>query len=667
MNIEKEIKLLRDELHNHNKLYYIDDSPIISDYEFDMKLRKLKILEEKYPDFYDSNSPTQRIGGEITKNFDSEKHQYKMYSLDNSYEIEEIYEWQKRIKKILKSDDINYTCELKFDGVSISVTYENGELVKALTRGDGIFGDNVTRNVKTIRTIPLKVSGNNLPIRFTIRGEIIMTKNVFSDLNKKREEMGEEKYLNPRNTASGTIKLQDSKIVSERKLDCFLYQIISSNEFLKTQKEALKKCSEWGFNVSTYYSYSKNIQDVIKFINHWESQRNKLPFEIDGIVIKVNNLQQQKILGFTSKSPRWALAYKFKSESVETKLIDVTYQVGRTGIVTPVANLKPVLIGGTVVKRASLHNLEYIENLGIRLNDVVNIEKGGEIIPKIVSINIKKRNNTSSTISFISKCPECQTNLIIKPDESQHMCPNSKSCFPQILGRIKHFISRKAMNIDGLGSETIKLLLKNNIIKNYADLYQLKYMDLIDLNRIAEKTAKNIINAVNDSKKIPFEKILFALGIRYVGETVSKKLVNHFKSIDNLIEADEEELELVDEIGDKIAKSIIEFFQDNENINIISRLKSYGLNFKKEKDEISSEKLKEINFVISGTFILKSREELKQLIEKNGGYVKSSISNKIQYLLCGENAGPSKILKAKSLKIKIIDEKFLIDKLTMKS
>ena len=667
MNIEKEIKLLRDELHNHNKLYYIDDSPIISDYEFDMKLRKLKILEEKHPNFYDSNSPTQRIGGEITKNFDSEKHQYKMYSLDNSYEIEEIYEWQKRIKKILKSDDINYTCELKFDGVSISVTYENGELVKALTRGDGIFGDNVTRNVKTIRTIPLKVSGNNLPIRFTIRGEIIMTKNVFSDLNKKREEMGEEKYMNPRNTASGTIKLQDSKIVSERKLDCFLYQIISSNEFLKTQKEALKKCSEWGFNVSNYYSYSKNIQGVIKFINHWESQRNKLPFEIDGIVIKVNNLQQQKILGFTSKSPRWALAYKFKSESVETKLIDVTYQVGRTGIVTPVANLKPVLIGGTVVKRASLHNLEYIENLGIRLNDVVNIEKGGEIIPKIVSINIKKRNNTSSTISFISKCPECQTNLIIKPDESQHMCPNSKSCFPQILGRIKHFISRKAMNIDGLGSETIKLLLKNNIIKNYADLYQLKYMDLIDLNRIAEKTAKNIINAINDSKKIPFEKILFALGIRYVGETVSKKLVNHFKSIDNLIEADEEELELVDEIGDKISKSIIEFFQDNENINIISRLKSYGLNFKKEKDEISSEKLKEINFVISGTFILKSREELKQLIEKNGGYVKSSISNKIQYLLCGENAGPSKILKAKSLKIKIIDEKFLIDKLTMKS
>ena len=667
MNIEKEIKLLRDELHNHNKLYYIDDSPIISEYEFDMKLRKLKILEEKHPNFYDSNSPSQRIGGEITKNFDSEKHQYKMYSLDNSYEIEEIYEWQKRIKKILKSDDINYTCELKFDGVSISVAYENGELVKALTRGDGIFGDNVTRNVKTIRTIPLKVSGNNLPIRFTIRGEIIMTKNVFSDLNKKREEMGEEKYMNPRNTASGTIKLQDSKIVSERKLDCFLYQIISSNEFLKTQKEALKKCSEWGFNVSNYYSYSKNIQGVINFINHWESQRNKLPFEIDGIVIKVNNLQQQKILGFTSKSPRWALAYKFKSESVETKLIDVTYQVGRTGIVTPVANLKPVLIGGTVVKRASLHNLEYIENLGIRINDVVNIEKGGEIIPKIVSINIKKRNNTSSTISFISKCPECQTNLIIKPDESQHMCPNSKSCFPQILGRIKHFISRKAMNIDGLGSETIKLLLKNNIIKNYADLYQLKYMDLIDLNRIAEKTAKNIINAINDSKKIPFEKILFALGIRYVGETVSKKLVNHFKSIDNLIEADEEELELVDEIGDKIAKSIIEFFQDNENINIISRLKSYGLNFKKEKDEISSEKLKGINFVISGTFILKSREELKQLIEKNGGYVKSSISNKIQYLLCGENAGPSKILKAKSLKIKIIDEKFLIDKLTMKS
>ena len=667
MNIEKEIKLLRDELHNHNKLYYIDDSPIISDYEFDMKLRKLKILEEKHPNFYDSNSPTQRIGGEITKNFDSEKHQYKMYSLDNSYEIEEIYEWQKRIKKILKSDDINYTCELKFDGVSISVAYENGELVKALTRGDGIFGDNVTRNVKTIRTIPLKVSGNNLPIRFTIRGEIIMTKNVFSDLNKKREEMGEEKYMNPRNTASGSIKLQDSKIVSERKLDCFLYQIISSNEFLKTQKEALKKCSEWGFNVSNYYSYSKNIQDVIKFINHWESQRNKLPFEIDGIVIKVYNLQQQKILGFTSKSPRWALAYKFKSESVETKLIDVTYQVGRTGIVTPVANLKPVLIGGTVVKRASLHNLEYIENLGIRLNDVVNIEKGGEIIPKIVSINIKKRNNTSSTISFISKCPECQTNLIIKPDESQHMCPNSKSCFPQILGRIKHFISRKAMNIDGLGSETIKLLLKNNIIKNYADLYQLTYMDLIDLNRIAEKTAKNIINAINDSKKIPFEKILFALGIRYVGETVSKKLVNHFKSIDNLIEADEEELELVDEIGDKIAKSIIEFFQDNENINIISRLKSYGLNFKKEKDEISSEKLKGINFVISGTFILKSREELKQLIEKNGGYVKSSISNKIQYLLCGENAGPSKISKAKSLKIKLIDEKFLIDKLTMKS
>ena len=667
MNIEKEIKLLRDELHNHNKLYYIDDSPIISDYEFDMKLRKLKILEEKHPNFYDSNSPTQRIGGEITKNFDSEKHQYKMYSLDNSYEIEEIYEWQKRIKKILKSDDINYTCELKFDGVSISVAYENGELVKALTRGDGIFGDNVTRNVKTIRTIPLKVSGNNLPIRFTIRGEIIMTKNVFSDLNKKREEMGEEKYMNPRNTASGTIKLQDSKIVSERKLDCFLYQIISSNEFLKTQKEALKKCSEWGFNVSNYYSYSKNIQGVINFINHWESQRDKLPFEIDGIVIKVNNLQQQKILGFTSKSPRWALAYKFKSESVETKLIDVTYQVGRTGIVTPVANLKPVLIGGTVVKRASLHNLEYIENLGIRINDVVNIEKGGEIIPKIVSINIKKRNNTSSTISFISKCPECQTNLIIKPDESQHMCPNSKSCFPQILGRIKHFISRKAMNIDGLGSETIKLLLKNNIIKNYADLNQLKYMDLIDLNRIAEKTAKNIINAINDSKKIPFEKILFALGIRYVGETVSKKLVNHFKSIDNLIEADEEELELVDEIGDKIAKSIIEFFQDNENINIISRLKSYGLNFKKEKDEISSEKLKEINFVISGTFILKSREELKQIIEKNGGYVKSSISNKIQYLLCGENAGPSKILKAKSLKIKIIDEKFLIDKLTMKS
>ena len=660
MNIEKEIKLLRDELHNHNKLYYMDDSPIISDHEFDMKLRKLKILEEKHPNFYDSNSPTQRIGGEITKNFDSEKHQYKMYSLDNSYEIEEIYEWQKRIKKILKSDDINYTCELKFDGVSINLTYKDGELLRAVTRGDGVKGDDVTSNIKTIPTVPLKLR-KNISGEFEARGEIVMPLDGFTQLNEKRLKNGEEPFKNPRNTASGSLKLQDSKEVSDRPLECLLYSVEDPKIF-DNHIQFLENAKSYGFNIYENYKCSDSLDEIFQFIQYWEKNRSELPFEIDGVVLKVNDFYQREILGFTSKFPRWAMAYKFKPENAGTYLNSITFQVGRTGSITPVANLSPVNLAGTVVKRASLHNADFIDSMDIREGDFVFVEKGGDIIPKITGIDKSKRKQDSVKFNFITHCPECGSPLVRIDGEANHYCPNYNGCHPQIIGRIQHFISRKALDIDGLGQETVALLVNSNLINNYADLYELKFDDVVGLERMAEKSANNLIIGIENSKDISFERVLYGLGIRYVGETVAKKLARHFENVDMLIKSNFDELISVDEIGDKIANSILDFFNNEENIGILNKLKSYGLKFEiDEKDKNISSIFSGKSFVISGVFSNYSRSDIKNLIESNGGRVSSSISSKTNYLVAGQNMGPSKKEKAEKLQTQIISEEELIN------
>ena len=655
MTVKEQIEFLRLELHKHNYNYYVLDNPTISDYEFDSKLNQLKKIEDLHPEFYDSNSPTVRVGGEITKNFKTVIHNTPMYSLDNSYSIEDLYDWEKRIRKIIDGE-IMFTCELKYDGASISLSYIDGKFVKAITRGDGIQGDDVTANIKTIPTVPLVLQGDHIS-NFDIRGEIVMPIDGFKKLNLERVSNGDEPFKNPRNTASGSLKLQDSKEVSKRPLECLLYSIVEKKGIIKSQNQSLESAKSWGFNVSPYSVLVKTVQEVYDFVSHWESNRYSLPFEIDGIVIKVNDIDQQNELGFTSKFPRWAIAYKFKPEQSSTVLNSITYQVGRTGSITPVANFDPIDLAGTVVKRASLHNSDFIKKMDIRLNDHVYVEKGGDIIPKIVKVDISKRDHLSTETKFISNCPECGSELKKNEGEANHYCVNTTLCSPQVSGRIQHFISRKAMDIDGLGAETVNLLVENKLINNYSDIYRLKVEDLLGLERMAEKSSENLINGVLMSKKISFDRVLYALGIRHVGVTVAKKLAQHYNNIDALMCASYEDLESVDEIGGKIAESIISFFNTQENLMMINDLKFYGLNFEIDESQVvKSSKLKNKLFVVSGVFSKFSRDDLKLEIEKNGGKVKSSISSKTNYVIAGDNMGPSKKIKAESLGINIISE-----------
>ncbi|MFY0603327.1 MAG: NAD-dependent DNA ligase LigA [Flavobacteriaceae bacterium] len=662
MSIADKIKTLRDELRKHNHHYYVLDQAIISDYEFDIKLKELEKLELEHPQFFDANSPTQRVGGSVTKNFNTLVHKNRMFSLDNSYSKEDVLDWEKRIQKMLGSDAIEYTCELKYDGASINLTYENGQFIKAVTRGDGFQGDEVTPNIRTIKSIPLIPNGDFVS-DFEMRGEIILPLNGFQKMNEERLANGEEAYRNPRNTASGSLKLQDSAEVAKRPLDCLLYQVVTNERKYTTHFESLEAARSVGFKVPKTIILAKTIDEVFDFVNHWDAKRHDLPYETDGVVIKVNDLQQQEELGYTSKSPRWAIAYKFKAEQVATVLNEITYQVGRTGAITPVANLAPVQLAGTIVKRASLHNADQIEKLDIRVNDTVFVEKGGEIIPKIIAVDFTKRPHDSQPTVYATHCPECATELIRTDGDAKHYCPNEFGCAPQITGRIQHFISRKAMDIDGLGGETVDLLRKEGLIESYADLYDLKVAQVIPLERMAEKSAQNMIAGIEKSKEIPFEKVLFALGIRFVGETVAKKLAKHFKSIDNLMTANFEALISVDEIGDRIAQSILDFSNDLGNIQLINRLKSYGvqLEVSAESLENQTDKLAGNIFVVSGVFHQMSRNELKKAIEDNGGKVSSSISKKTNFVVAGDNMGPSKRTKAEDLGISIISEQDFID------
>ena len=657
MTIKEKIEALRRELREHNHKYYVLTSPTISDYEFDMKLKELQALEEKYPEFMDATSPTMRVGGTVTKNFETVVHEHRMYSLDNSYSKEELLDWEKRVLRILGDSAVNFTCELKYDGASISLTYENGELVRGVTRGDGFQGDDVTANIRTIKSVPLRLRGD-FPSKFDIRGEIVLPIDGFAKMNEERINNGEDPYMNPRNTAAGSLKLQDSSLVAERPLECLLYGITGSNLNFSSQFEMLLKAREWGFKVPSAAKLCKTTQEVMEFLEYWDIERHSLPYETDGVVVKVNNLQQQEELGYTAKSPRWALAYKFKAEQAVTILNEITYQVGRTGAITPVANLQPVLLAGTTVKRASLHNADQIAKLDIREGDTVLVEKGGEIIPKIVSVDLSKRPFNSMPTRYITNCPECGTELIRKAGEAQHFCPNESGCPPQITGRIQHFISRKALDIEGLGSETVELLYKEGLISNYADLYTLSKDQLMPLERMAEKSAENLINGVAASVNIPFERVLFGLGIRYVGETVAKKLARAYKNIDALMVATANELEMVDEIGERIAESTVNYFSEEKNREIINRLKEHGLQFSLTDEQLDgqTEKLKGQTFVVSGVFEKVSRTELKKHIEDNGGKVSSSISSKTSYVVAGANMGPSKKEKADKLGIPIISE-----------
>ncbi len=657
MDIKLQIEALREELNVHNYNYYVLDSPTISDYEFDIKLKQLQVLEAKYPEFYDANSPTHRVGGTVTKSFKTVVHEQRMYSLENSYSLEDLEEWEKRIQRVLGDAEMEFTCELKYDGASISLTYEEGRLVRAVTRGDGVQGDDVTANVKTIRSVPLKLKGD-YPPKFDIRGEIILPFKGFEKMNLERIAIGEEPYMNPRNTAAGSLKLQNSALVAQRPLDCLLYGISGSNLNSNTQFEMLEKARQWGFKVPSVAKLCKNMAEVLQFIDYWDQQRHTLPYETDGVVIKVNRLDQQEELGYTAKSPRWAMAYKFKSQQVSTILDKITYQVGRTGAITPVANLKPVLLAGTIVKRASLHNADQIQKLDVREGDTVFVEKGGEIIPKIIGVDLSKRQADSKPTTYITHCPECGTPLLRNEGEAQHFCTNYYGCPPQITGRIQHFISRKAMDIEGMGAETVELLFKEGMIQNYADLYVLTKAQLIPLERMADKSAENLVAGVAASTQIPFERLLFALGIRFVGETVAKKLAKAYKNIDALQNASLEELTAVDEIGPRIAQSVVEFFQNDLNLEIISRLKNYGLQFEISVDKLAGQTdiLKGKTFVISGVFEKLSRDDLKKMIEDNGGKVASSISSKTDYLVAGDNMGPSKKTKAETLGVQLISE-----------
>ena len=656
MSIQQQIETLREELHQHNYNYYILDNATISDYEFDMKLKELQVIEDKHPEFFDANSPTQRVGGTITKNFNTVVHDFRMYSLDNSYSKEDLLDWETRIKKMVDGD-VQYTCELKYDGASMNLTYEKGKLIRAVTRGDGVRGDEVTANIKTINTVPLHLKGD-YPQRFDIRGEIILPIEGFLKMNEDRLANDEEPYRNPRNTASGSLKLQDSSEVAKRPLECLLYSIKGNNLNISTQSEGLQKAREWGFKVPKEAKLVNSIAEVLEYVEYWDVHRHNLPYEIDGIVIKVNSLYQQDELGFTAKAPRWAMAYKFKAEQVSTRLNEITYQVGRTGAITPVANLEPVQLAGTTVKRASLHNADQIEKLDVREGDEVYVEKGGEIIPKIIAVDLSKRPKNSKLTTYISNCPECAAELVRLESEAKHYCPNYHGCPPQVIGRIQHYISRKAMDIDGLGGETVALLVNSELIKDYSDLYELTIEDVLPLERMAQKSAENLVNGIEASKTIAFERVLFALGIRYVGETVAKKLVKHYKSIDNLMVASILDLVSVDEIGERIAESVIDFFSSEENLNIIERLKYFGVQLKISAKKLANQTdiLKGQTFVVSGIFESVSRTELKKLIEDNGGKVSSSISSKTSFLVAGDKMGPSKRSKAENLKVPIISE-----------
>lgn len=656
MDIQQHILKLREELNQHNHNYYVLDQPTISDYDFDIRLKELQTLEDAHPEFADEHSPTKRVGGTITKNFETVRHEHRMYSLDNSYSKEDLMDWEARVKKVIDGN-VQFVCELKYDGASISLTYENGTLVKAVTRGDGVQGDDVTANIRTIRSVPLRLKGD-YPQKFDIRGEIILPFEGFNKMNEERIEIGEEPYRNPRNTASGSLKLQDSAEVAKRPLECLLYNITGNNLNSGTQFESLEKARAWGFKVPKAAALTDSIEEVLEFIDYWNIHRHDLPYETDGVVVKINDLHQQDELGYTAKSPRWAIAYKFKAEQVSTRLNEITYQVGRTGAITPVANLEPVELAGTTVKRASLHNADQIERLDIREGDEVFVEKGGEIIPKIIAVDLSKRPKDSQPTAYIKQCPECGTTLVRNEGEVQHYCPNYNGCQPQIIGRIQHFISRKAMDIEGLGGETVALLVKENLIHDYSDLYTLTKEQVIGLERMAEKSSDNLINGIEASKQIPFERVLYAIGIRYVGETVAKKLANHYTSIDNLAQATMIDLVTVDEIGMRIAESVIDFFSSEQNQLIVERLKSFGIQLEicAEKLANQTNKLEGQAFVISGVFESVTRDELKKLIEDNGGRVSSSISLKTNYVIAGDNMGPSKRTRATELQINIISE-----------
>lgn len=656
MDTRQLIENLRAELEQHNYNYYVLDNPVISDFEFDQKLKQLQKLEEKHPEFFDENSPTQRVGGSITKNFPTVQHKNRMYSLDNSYSKEELLEWEKRVQRSLGNVPLEYTCELKYDGASISITYENGKLKRAVTRGDGFQGDEVTNNIKTIKSVPLKLK-ENYTEEFEVRGEIILPLKGFEKMNQELIEIGETPYSNPRNTASGSLKLQDSALVAKRPLDCLLYNLMGDFG-IETHFEGLQKARDLGFKVPKESVLAKNINEVFTFIDYWNTERHNLPYETDGVVVKVNNLHYQEELGYTAKSPRWAVAYKFQTEQASTQLNSISYQVGRTGAITPVANLEPVQLAGTIVKRASLHNADQIEKLDVRIRDTVFVEKGGEIIPKIVGVDLAQRPEDSIRVQYIEHCPECHTPLERKEGEAQHYCPNFYGCPPQIIGRIQHYISRKAMDIEGLGGETVALLYNAGLVKDYADLYELKKEQIIPLERMAEKSAENLINGIEKSKEVPFERVLYALGIRYVGETVAKKLAKHYKNIDVLASATLLDLMLVDEIGERIAQSVVDFFQNSENRILVNRLKNYGIQLElieRESTQVSNI-LQGKTIVVSGKFEHFSRDGIKQTIEDNGGKVGSSISSKTDYVVAGADMGPAKLEKATSLGITILSE-----------
>ena len=660
--IKKKIFKLREEIHLDNHLYYVKDSPVISDFDFDEKIKKLESLEKLYPQLEDPNSPTKRVGGYVSKSFETKKHQSPMYSLSNTYSKDEVKGWITKIKKILGNDiPLNFTCELKYDGASISLTYKNGVLIQALTRGDGVQGDDITNNIRTINTIPLVLNGD-YPEFFEIRGEILMPKKAFEELNITRKLEGLPSFMNPRNTASGSLKIQDSKIVAKRKLICYLYAIICKNDKLLNQFEALSNARLWGFSVPEETSLADDLDSIFVFIEKWKKIRYGLPFEIDGVVIKVNDFRLQEELGYTSKSPRWAIAYKYKAEQIVTRLNAITYQVGRTGSITPVAELEPVLISGTIVKRASLHNAEQIKKLDIRIGDFVKVEKGGEIIPKIVGIDENRRGKISSKVSFIETCPDCQTVLVKEVGEANHYCLNSDKCKQQIIGSIQHFVSRNAMDIEGLGGETIVLLHESGLINSIADLYDLKKQDLLPLERMANKSISNILEGLEKSKEKPFDKVLFGLGIRFVGNTISKKLINSINSIDNLINSSFEEFVLIDEIGERIAESLIAYFKSDKNLEIINRLKVFGLQFKSDSKEyyLKSKKFTGYKFIISGVFKDFSRDQIKNFVLENDGKIVSSVTFKTSYIIAGENIGPSKFQKAQKFKVPIINEKQFI-------
>lgn len=661
---QKRITELTEKINYYNQKYYQEHISEISDYEFDMLLAELIRLENEFPQFRAEDSPTQRIGGTITKEFPTIKHQYPMLSLANTYTEAEVKDFDERIKRFLNtSQAIEYVCELKFDGVSISLIYEKGVFKQAITRGDGVQGDDVTPNIKTIRTLPLKVKANDIPERFEVRGEIFISKEQFEKLNQEREDIGETLFANPRNTASGTIKLQDSAEVARRGLDAYLYFVLGENLPFQTHYEALQALENWGFQVSKTYKLCRNIDEVLEYLHEWEHKRHNLPVETDGVVVKVNSFALQNELGTTAKSPRWAIAYKYKAETASTTLKSITYQVGRTGAITPVAELTPVQLAGTIVKRASLHNANEIERLGLRIGDMVFVEKGGEIIPKVTGIDLSKRPADSMPLQYITHCPECGTALIRKEGEAVHYCPNEKGCPPQIKGKIEHFVQRKAMDISSLGEKIIEQLYQAGLIHNIADLYDLRIEELLPLERMGEKLATKILNNIEESKKVPFERVLFALGIRFVGATVAQKLAEYFGNLEKLQNATLVELLQVPEIGEKIAKSVLAYFQDADNLQIIERLQKAGLQFemKNALKELKSEKLNGLNFVISGVFEQFSREGLKDEIEKNGGKVLSGISSKVNFLVAGNEAGPSKLEKAQKLGVKVISEQEFLE------